>query len=64
MKFNRGITDQNAEVPEELGDPPNLTALLISPQVGLGNPCIPAKLKGQLRTDLPAFLEITPFCDD
>ena len=51
-------------IPEELGNLPNLTVLLISPQDSMiETACIPAKLKGQLRTDLP-FPEIIPFCEE
>ena len=51
-------------VPEEIGNRRNLTVILISPQSGWGNPCIPAKLKGRLRTDLPSHYELTPFREE
>ena len=57
-------TNESATVPQELGNLPNLTVILINPQPYMPNACIPAKLRGQLRTDLPAHLEITPFCDE
>ena len=63
-----GFDPTNGErtgVPEELGNLTNLTILLISPQDQyMQNPCLPSKLKGQLRTDIPSFIEITPFCKE
>ena len=51
-------------VPEEIGNLRNLTVILILPQPRMGDACIPAKLKGQLRTDLPSHYELTPFCEE
>ena len=64
LRHNRLRIDRGAVVPEGLGDLPNITVLLISPQLeGISNICIPAKLRGQLTTDLPSA-EITPFCEE
>lgn len=50
--------------PHTNSNPSNLTVLLISPQKGMDNPCIPAKLKGQLKTDFLPPVEATPFCNE
>ena len=64
LRHNRLGTDKEPIVPQGFGDLPNITVLLISPQRGRTGICLPAKLRGQLSTDLPSYLEITPFCDE
>ena len=57
-------TGERTGVPEELGNLTSLTAIFILPQPRMANACIPAKLKGQLRTDLPSHYVLTPFCEE
>ena len=64
LRHNRLRTSTAPQLPEGFGDLPNITMLLISPQGKNTNFCLPAKLKGQLSTDLPPLWEITPFCDE
>ena len=64
LRHNRLRTNQPPYLPEGFGDLPNITVLLISPQLKSRNFCLPAKLRGQLTTDPPSYAEITPFCDE
>ena len=65
LRHNHLSNNQEPYLPEGFGDLPNITVLLINPQQGgETNFCLPAKLKGQLSTDLQPDLVITPFCDE
>ena len=65
LRHNQLRTSRQPYLPEGFGDLPNITVLLISPQrLDRTNFCLPAKLRGQLTTELPSSAEITPFCDE
>ena len=65
LRHNKLRTSRPPYLPEGFGDLPNITVLRISPQrPDRTNFCLPAKLRGQLSTDLPSYVEITPFCEE